>query len=146
MQEMCNLSLGWKVSLEEEMAPHFSILAWKIPWTEEPSRKGSYTTEHSTALVTTEEQSNGKIYSRRYWGGREGRAFMPSLGVPPFHNLDVFQPRSSLKPLHLGAFMEVPLGRQDQLNYWPLVISSISSLSLLPWVLGVGLNVPALQS
>ena len=31
-------SLGGEDSLEEEMAPHFSILAWEIPWTEETSR------------------------------------------------------------------------------------------------------------
>ena len=29
-------SLGWEDPLEEEMAPHSSILAWKNPWTEEP--------------------------------------------------------------------------------------------------------------
>ena len=29
-------SLGQEDPLEEEMAPHSSILAWKIPWTEEP--------------------------------------------------------------------------------------------------------------
>ena len=29
--------LGWKDSLEEEMATHSSILAWRIPGTEEPS-------------------------------------------------------------------------------------------------------------
>ena len=29
-------SLGQKDPLEEEMATHFSILAWRIPWTEEP--------------------------------------------------------------------------------------------------------------
>ena len=28
--------LGQEDSLEEEMATHSSILAWKIPWTEEP--------------------------------------------------------------------------------------------------------------
>ena len=28
-------TLGWKDSLEEEMATHSSILAWKMPWTEE---------------------------------------------------------------------------------------------------------------
>ena len=28
-------SLGWEGPLEEDMAIHFSILAWKIPWTEE---------------------------------------------------------------------------------------------------------------
>ena len=29
-------SLDWEDPLEEEMAIHSSILAWKIPWTEEP--------------------------------------------------------------------------------------------------------------
>jgi len=29
-------SLGWDDPLEEEMATHSSILAWRIPWTEEP--------------------------------------------------------------------------------------------------------------
>ena len=31
-------SLGWEDILEKEMAPRSSILAWKIPWTEEPGR------------------------------------------------------------------------------------------------------------
>ena len=31
-------SLGREDPLEKEMASHFSILAWKIPWTEEPGR------------------------------------------------------------------------------------------------------------
>ena len=35
-QEMWIQSLGWEEPLEEEMATHSSILAWKkIPWTEE---------------------------------------------------------------------------------------------------------------
>ena len=29
-------SLGWEDTLEKEMAIHSSILAWRIPWTEEP--------------------------------------------------------------------------------------------------------------
>ena len=35
-QETWVQSLGWKDLLEEEMATHSSILAWRIPWTEEP--------------------------------------------------------------------------------------------------------------
>ena len=31
-------SLGREDLLEKEMATHFSILVWKIPWTEEPGR------------------------------------------------------------------------------------------------------------
>ena len=38
MQEMWVQSLGSEDPLEEEMATHFSILAWKIPSTEEPGR------------------------------------------------------------------------------------------------------------
>ena len=36
MQEMWIESLGWKDPLEKEMVTHSSILAWAIPWTEEP--------------------------------------------------------------------------------------------------------------
>ena len=39
MQEMKETqvrSLSWEDPLKEKMATHSSILAWKIPWTEEP--------------------------------------------------------------------------------------------------------------
>ena len=36
MQETWVLSLGQEDPLEKEMATHSSILAWRIPWTEEP--------------------------------------------------------------------------------------------------------------
>ena len=35
-------SLGWEDLLEKEMATHCSILAWKIPWTEEPGGHNPY--------------------------------------------------------------------------------------------------------
>ena len=43
MQEMQELQvrlLGQEEPLEEKMATHSSILAWKIPWTEEPGGLG----------------------------------------------------------------------------------------------------------
>ena len=40
-------SLGWKDLLEEEMATHSSILAWKISWTEEPDRLQSMGSQKS---------------------------------------------------------------------------------------------------
>ena len=49
MQESQVRSLGWEDPLEEGMATHSSILAWRIPWTEEPSRlqsMGSQRIEH----------------------------------------------------------------------------------------------------
>ena len=36
VQETWVLSLGWEDPLEEGVATHSSILAWRIPWTEEP--------------------------------------------------------------------------------------------------------------
>ena len=36
MQETWVQSLGWEDPLEKEMATHSSILAWKIPWIEQP--------------------------------------------------------------------------------------------------------------
>ena len=36
MQETWVRSLGWEDPLEEVMATHSSILAWKTPWPEEP--------------------------------------------------------------------------------------------------------------
>ena len=38
MQETRVQSLGWEDPLEEEMATHSSIPAWRISWTEEPGR------------------------------------------------------------------------------------------------------------
>ena len=38
MREAQVQSLGWEGLLEKEMATHSSILAWKIPWMEEPGR------------------------------------------------------------------------------------------------------------
>ena len=43
-------SLGWEDPREEEMATHSIILAWEIPWTEEPGRlqsMGSQRVRHS---------------------------------------------------------------------------------------------------
>ena len=40
MQETRIIPLGREDSLEKEMATHSSILAWEIPWTEEPGRVG----------------------------------------------------------------------------------------------------------
>ena len=38
LQETWVRFLGWEDPLEKEMATHSSILAWEIPWTEEPGR------------------------------------------------------------------------------------------------------------
>ena len=50
MQETRVRSLGWEDSLEKEMATHSSILAWRIPWTEEPGRLQSTGLQSRTQL------------------------------------------------------------------------------------------------
>ena len=50
MKETWDQSLDWEDSLEKGMVTHFSILAWRIPWTEEPSRLH---TAHSTTKSRT---------------------------------------------------------------------------------------------
>ena len=50
MQETQVQSLGWEDPLEKGMATHSSILAWRIPWTEESGRlqsMGSKRVEHN---------------------------------------------------------------------------------------------------
>ena len=53
MRETGVQSLGWEDPLEKEMATHSSILAWKIPWMEEPGRlqsTGSQRVGHTERL------------------------------------------------------------------------------------------------
>ena len=47
MQEAQVLSLGEEDPLEKEMATHSSVLAWRIPWTEEPGRLQSMGSQES---------------------------------------------------------------------------------------------------
>ena len=56
MQETQVQSLGWEDPLEKEMATHTSILAWKIPWTEDTGRlqsMGSQRVRHDLATSLT---------------------------------------------------------------------------------------------
>ena len=56
-QEMQIQSLSWEDTLEKSMATHCSILAWKIPWTQEPGglqSVWSQRVEHD--LVTKQQQ------------------------------------------------------------------------------------------
>ena len=55
LQETQVWSLGWEDPLEKDMVTHSSILAWKIPWTEEPGRLqsvGSQRVRHDWATNT----------------------------------------------------------------------------------------------
>ena len=57
-QETWVLSPGWEEPLEKEMASHSSILAWKIPWTEEPGGLQSKGLQRVGCNLATEYKVN----------------------------------------------------------------------------------------
>ena len=84
MQETLVQSLGLADSLKEGMATHSSILAWKIPWTEEPGGLQSMglqrvghnrATAHMAPCIrfTLEQESQGQrsLVGWRLWGRTE---------------------------------------------------------------------------
>ena len=71
MQETQVQPLGWEDSLEEKMATHSTLLAWKTPWTEELGRlqsiglhrvRSDLATEHSWRLVDAKLSVNVSYY------------------------------------------------------------------------------------
>ena len=54
MQEKKVQSVDWKDPLEKEMATHSSILAWEIPWTEEPDGLQSISSVHFSHSVLSD--------------------------------------------------------------------------------------------
>ena len=58
MQEMQIQSLGREDPLEEEMAIHSSMLAWEIPWTEEPGRLQSMRSQRAGHDLATKQQQS----------------------------------------------------------------------------------------
>ena len=58
MQETWIRSLGQEDPLEKEMATHYSILAWEIPWTEEPGGLQSTRSQRVSYNLATEQQQH----------------------------------------------------------------------------------------
>ena len=56
MQETRILSLSWGNPLEKEMATHSNILAWEIPWTEEPGGLQSMGSQRVRHDLATKQQ------------------------------------------------------------------------------------------
>ena len=69
--------LGWEDVLEKEMATHSSILAWEIPWTEEPGRLQSVGSQESD---TTQRLNNSIWCYEGFPGGSEVKASACNAG------------------------------------------------------------------
>ena len=66
VQETWVRSLGWEDPLEKGTAPHSSILAWRIPWTEEPGRLQSMGSQRVTHYwATFMHKASGSAGGRR---------------------------------------------------------------------------------
>ena len=83
-------SLGWEDPLEKEMATHSSILAWRIPWTEEPvelQSMGSQRVRHdcATSLHFTSSHSEKIsdltkiLFKNRKTKAHKGQVIWPNL-------------------------------------------------------------------
>ena len=74
-QETWIQPLGWEEPLEEGMATHSSVLAWRIPWTEEPGGLQSMESQsigHNS--VTKRTRAHARTHTRQELG-REGDLF-----------------------------------------------------------------------
>ena len=59
-------SLSWEDALEEEMATDSSILAWRIPWTEEPGRLCGVAQNH-TGLTRLNRSTRRELFCQCGW-------------------------------------------------------------------------------
>ena len=98
-------SLGQKDPLEKGMAIHSSIVAWRIPWTEEPGgpqSMGSQRVGHDWITnTTTTEDSNHWIHVVSWLGksGRDTLKQLPSNQLPASTNWYLPFPLSSPSPM-----------------------------------------------
>ena len=77
MRETWVQSLGREDSLEKEMATHSSILAWRIPWTEEPGGHNPWGRKESGTTEQLHFASSLHFHSQLQAGVRGGRARPP---------------------------------------------------------------------
>ena len=84
MQEVRVRSLGWEDPLEEGMKTHSSILAWRIPWTEE---SGGLQSMGSQRVGHDWSNEAPKHLRQKLEGGKEGCAPKAFRGTGPPDNL-----------------------------------------------------------
>ena len=73
MQQTWVWSLGWEELLEDEVATHSSILAWRIPWTEEPGGLQSTGPQSQTQLKRL--STHACIITSYIWGLSDNHQF-----------------------------------------------------------------------
>ena len=95
MQEMLVRPLDWENPLEKEMASQSRILAWEIPWTEEPgglqprAGKEPGTAGHGTAQQQSERTAEDFIL-RRHLSKNPERLLWCSSGCLPTQGMGLY--------------------------------------------------------
>ena len=103
-------SLGWEEPLEKEMATHTSILAWKIPWTEECRRlqsMGLQRVGHDWVTnIHTQSRSHHPYISDHHWCYHTGRSSKLQYGLVEYRNRcsSIFHLFSSVQFSHSVMF------------------------------------------
>ena len=123
MQGWC---LGWEDPLEEEMATHSSILAWKTPWTEEPGGLVCGVTKSRTWLSRhdhAQEMLNSESWDSACRKCPCALQYSSSLGLPGRGACGPELPRSFLLPgspprLQANSAGSLPLGSNEWLVHF----------------------------
>ena len=112
-------SLGWKDSLEEGMATHSSVLALKIPWTEDP--RGLQSAESQTGTTEVTFMHACKISSVAQWCPTLCDPMNRStLGFPVYHQLleftqtQVHRVSDAIQPSHPLSSLSPPAPNPSQ--------------------------------
>ena len=139
VQEMQVWSLGLETPLEKGMAIHSSILAWRIPWTEEPGRLQSMWLQrvgHNWATNTFTFQKIGTCEKRTTKGSKKKKkkaALMSSeqkrqqqtLGNSPVLVIRPYIPESRKAPISQMEKEQLRLSGNTKYSFW-VSVSSVS--------------------
>ena len=133
MQETQIWSLGQEDPLEEKTATHSSILAWKIPWTEEPSRLQSKSLQREESDVTeqlthTHPKQKEAKWDKKYDYLEVMRRWMGTLmyGFCPIHSILNTKCEPSILGIQIWVRHGVRLWNVHNLSDYVSVISSPS--------------------
>ena len=75
-------SLGWEDPLEEGIATHSSVLAWRIPWTEEPGGLLSIGSQRVGRVWSNLACMHAQVILRGFPGGSDGEEPVCHAGCP----------------------------------------------------------------
>ena len=106
-------SLGWEDPLEEGTATHSSILAWRIPWTEEPGGLGSIGSQRvGHTEIFTDKRTRNELATAETLGGGGGQQILGSGSQGQGSFMQDFEGGACLEgkllSCHLGSSHGVP--------------------------------------